>query len=202
MVTDSASASATSPAKSGRHGQCCSGSDANSALPQCYCAKRLSNKLRQDQKKGRALPLAAEKVEALWTAAVLSHYSEQLRGYLQLKDAFHSAVSASKYKMAAVALAEIENTYGVSLWAISSRITLLQLQGGNTVQKSFLQAASSGRTNATPIRVRSGNAPTATSKCRTCCGNAPCSAPASPMPTIRLKTWCRGKEAWRHSKNG
>jgi hypothetical protein len=81
---------------------------------------------------------ASAELEILWTAAVLSHFTDELNEYLKLKATYSNAFMDGNWSEAVRILDQIERLFGFSIWSINARITLTHLQHGVTAQKSAL----------------------------------------------------------------
>ncbi|KQW21380.1 hypothetical protein ASC80_14965 [Afipia sp. Root123D2] len=86
----------------------------------------------------RPLPIANDRVEAAWAASVLSLFEAEITIFVDLRDRYYSAIAINDYDAATAALDRIEKELGFSLWLISARIALLQMQGGTAAQKRYL----------------------------------------------------------------
>ncbi|WP_218187524.1 hypothetical protein, partial [Pseudomonas sp. SHC52] len=77
--------------------------------------------------------------ELIWTAAVLSVFKEKLSGFLLIKNEFDEAFLSGKFQEALDLLVQIEKIYGVSIWLLKNKISVLQLTYGLKEQKDFLE---------------------------------------------------------------
>jgi hypothetical protein len=73
------------------------------------------NRLKQK----KALPLASDRVEAAWTASVLSLFTTELCQFVELRDGYYESLARSDYVESARFLEEIQKELGFSLWLIS-----------------------------------------------------------------------------------
>lgn len=89
-------------------------------------------------KPGRFPPKADGPIEALWTASTLALFVDELSDFVRLRDSFHDALTSGDYAGAEARLVDIESKLGLSMWSISARTTLLQLQSGTPRQKEYL----------------------------------------------------------------
>jgi hypothetical protein len=90
-------------------------------------------------KQKKALPIASDRIEAAWTASILSLFTRELTQFAGLRDQYYEAMARSDYDEATRLLSEIQNEFGFSLWLISARISLIQTRDGTPAQKRFLQ---------------------------------------------------------------
>ena len=77
--------------------------------------------------------------ELLWTAAVLSVFKEKLSGFMEIKSQFERAFLDSHFEDALEILAQIEKTYGFSIWLLKNKICVLQQLYGLKEQKDYLE---------------------------------------------------------------
>jgi len=75
-----------------------------------------------------------------WTSVVLEYYLEQLVEYVNLRDCFYDRMLLDEHVVAQETLDAIEQKFGVSLWLIGARISVLQASQGVTAQKEFLES--------------------------------------------------------------
>ena len=75
--------------------------------------------------------------ELLWASAYLRMYSDGLASYLRLASSFESSLVTGAYAECAAILDEMERDFGLSLWLIKNRISLLQSTEGLDSQKRY-----------------------------------------------------------------
>lgn len=75
----------------------------------------------------------------VWHACVLGNYSDELSKFVPSQTAFETCLWHGQYDTALLLLAEIEENFGVSLWLITRKITLLHLMHGAAAQKQYLK---------------------------------------------------------------
>jgi len=90
-------------------------------------------------KAGPVLAHLDAEFEIVWTASILSHFTEELNDYLNLKDAYSKKFLNSEFLPATKILDEIENKYGISLWSTNARLTLAHVANGIATQKDLLK---------------------------------------------------------------
>jgi hypothetical protein len=89
-------------------------------------------------KAGAALVHLDAQFEIVWTASILSHFTDELNDYLNLKEAYSKKYLNSEFLHATKILDEVENKYGVSLWSTNARLTLAHVANGIATQKDLL----------------------------------------------------------------
>jgi hypothetical protein len=77
--------------------------------------------------------------ELMWTASVLSLYTDKLRQFVKLRDDYCEAYLVADYGLAEDVLNRIQNAFGYSLWLLGNRLQLLQVTKGLKAQKTFLE---------------------------------------------------------------
>lgn len=77
--------------------------------------------------------------EIMWSASVLSLFTQELSLYVKLRDKFYSAYFYSNHEEANELLNEIQENFGYSLWLIGHRLQLLQNTQGLQAQKDYLE---------------------------------------------------------------
>lgn len=77
--------------------------------------------------------------ELYWTASVLSLFSTEINAFVQTREMVRRSTMKGEYLAALSELDAFEQRYGVSLWILSNRIQLLQLQDGLKKQKDYLE---------------------------------------------------------------
>jgi hypothetical protein len=76
--------------------------------------------------------------ELIWAASILSHYKQELNEFLALKASYSASYLASNYLSAESTLAQIEESFGISLWLTNARLSLAHMAGGIASQKDIL----------------------------------------------------------------
>src|SRR5262249_19795410 len=60
--------------------------------------------------------------ELRWASEYLRHFSEALNTFVRLRGQYHRSMIDGNFAAAEIALAEVENTSGLSLWLIKARL--------------------------------------------------------------------------------
>ncbi|HBP0650774.1 TPA: hypothetical protein L5Q18_004785 [Pseudomonas aeruginosa] len=74
-----------------------------------------------------------------WTALVLGEFKETLSSFALRQADFDESLLHGNYSRAQEILNEIEDEFGVSIWFITKKLTLLQLSEGRSAQKKYVQ---------------------------------------------------------------
>jgi hypothetical protein len=75
----------------------------------------------------------------IWHSCVIGTYSAELSHFVTSQTTFETCLWHGQYDTALLLLAEIEEKFGVSLWFITRKITLLHLMHGAAAQKEYLK---------------------------------------------------------------
>lgn len=77
--------------------------------------------------------------EFIWAASILARFTDELTGFVGLRDKFEFGYLYADWDACAEALDDIERSLGVSNWLIARRFQLLQISTGLTAQKDYLE---------------------------------------------------------------
>lgn len=94
--------------------------------------------LSQYRSQRKLLPISLQG-EFVWTASVLSLHVKKIQQFVILRDEFNASFLHGDYSKAERCLERLERDLGQSLWLISRKMQLLQLQHGLAAQKDYLE---------------------------------------------------------------
>lgn len=104
-----------------------------------------------DYRHRRTRILTAGESELVWTACILSYYSDEINEFSVMRDRFESSILVSDLNISEQILNDIEDKFGLSLWVISSRFHILQAKYGLAEQKNYLNEILSAK-NIDPVK--------------------------------------------------
>ena len=87
---------------------------------------------------GRLSPILADS-EIRWALVLTSTFEEETQFFFRQRRAFESAIMEDRFQVASDILGNIESRLGCSLWAIKTRIALLQKLNGIAAQKEYVR---------------------------------------------------------------
>ncbi len=85
------------------------------------------------------LTKANKETAFLWSACVVSKFSDELNSFILLKSKYEHSFTFGEYEKAKDYLMEIETTFNMSMWLINSKFEFLQRYESLKAQKSFLE---------------------------------------------------------------
>jgi hypothetical protein len=94
----------------------------------------------EDVKPRLALAPTRPELDMVWTASVLHQYADRLSRYVVRRDEFYASINGAHFSEAARILDETESEFGVSMWLMFSRLSLIQQATGISEQKEFINS--------------------------------------------------------------
>lgn len=77
--------------------------------------------------------------ELLWTSSILTLYTDRLKSFVKLRNAYYAAYEDADFDLAEKALDSIQQSLGFSIWLLGNRLLLLQVAKGLEAQKTLLE---------------------------------------------------------------